>query len=55
MSVNHSRVSMAAVAMTTAVASLAPAGPVSKDTSVTSTLTTAKSSPAKMELSVLME
>lgn len=42
MSVNHSRVSMAAVAMTTQMALLASARLVSKDTSVRSTRTSAK-------------
>lgn len=46
MSVNHSRVSTAAVAMTTQMALLASACLVSKDTGVKSTLVSAKSSRA---------
>lgn len=49
MSVNQSCVSTVAVAMTTPMVSLAPALPVSKDTSVKSTWTSAKGSLAKME------
>lgn len=52
MSVNHSHVSMAAVAMTTSAASLAPAYPVSKATGAKSTLMSAKSSHAKTGLCV---
>lgn len=55
MSVSHSRVSMAPVAMTTQMASLASARLVSKDTSVNSTPTSAKSSHVKMGLHAWME
>lgn len=55
MSVSHSRVSMAPVAMTTQMASLASARLVSKDTSVNSTSTSAKCSHVKMGLHAWME
>jgi len=52
MSVNHSHVTMVAVAITTSGALHAPAFPVSKDTIAKSTLMSAKSSHAKMGLCV---
>lgn len=55
MSVSHSRVSMAAVAMTTLMALLASACLVSKDTGVKSTLMIAKSSHVETGLCAWME
>lgn len=55
MSANHSRVSMAAVAMTTQMALLASACLVSKDTGVKSTLMCATSSRVETGLRAWME
>lgn len=55
MSVNHSRVSMAVVAMTTQMALLASACLVSKDTGVKSALMSAKSSRVETGLRAWME
>lgn len=55
MSVNHSRVSMAVVAMTTQMALLASACLVSKDTGVKSALMSAKSIRVETGLRAWME